>query len=273
MHEKVALNIKRYNRYAHEYDAVHPEIFNDVEQHRLATFVSDAVDEIRSGGTKALDFGCGSGNLTRHLLAAGLDVTASDVATAFLKIVGERYGVATLELPGGSIDVIPDDSLDLIAMYSVAHHIPDYVEVISALVAKLKVGGVLVVEHERHEAHYYPTPALAQYREENHEATRGGLWDPEHKRWQFLLRAASSPKRHLDRWRRSRGRDREGDIHVHEWDHIEWPKLITGLEAAGATVVLRSDHLLFDATDDHATWNRWKDRCADQVALAVRRER
>lgn len=271
MNEAVARNIAGYTKRARSYDDLHPEIYNDIEQTRLRSFLTNAAGEIQSGGRDALDFGCGSGNLTRHLQAMGMRVTCTDVTPAFLELVRERFGVPTIELVGGEIDGLPDGAYDLIAMYSVIHHIPDYEDILLRLVAKLKPGGVLVIEHETHEHYYFPTPELAEYRRANHEATRGGWCDPEHKRWQYIVRAAVSPSRHVTRYRLWRGIPIEGDIHVHPHDHIEWPKVYAALEAGGAEGILRSDHLSYNEGDDLETWKAWKNRCFDYTALAAKR--
>ena len=176
-----------------------------------------------------------------------------------------------IELRDGRLDDLPDGTFDLIAMYSVLHHIPDYVASITDLLAKLKPGGVMLIEHERHPHHYFPTPELQAFRRENHDATRGGLWDPEHKRWQYLLRAALTPSRHIARWRKYRGVYAEGDIHVRADDHIEWDRIVVALTAHGAEIVAREDHLLYVEGYDRATWERWADRCVDQTALIARR--
>lgn len=86
MMDEVQRNIAIHNRVAKKYERIHGEIFNDVEQARLRSLLERAVGEVRSGREplRALDMGCGSGNLTGHLLALGLEVTAADVAQGFL---------------------------------------------------------------------------------------------------------------------------------------------------------------------------------------------
>ena len=270
--QQVAANVEGYTRRAGQYDDVHVEIFNQIEQERLRAALVSARDAILSGGPAALDYGCGSGNLTRHLVDLGFDVTAADVTPAFLEMVAERYDVPIIELVDGDTGRVPNESFDLIALYSVLHHIPDYIAAVRDLVQKLRPGGVLFLDHEHNRNHWFPPAELAAFRAQNHEATRTGrLWDPEHKRWQHLLRAATSPSRHVTRYRKSRRMPVEGDIHVYRDDHIEWEVVVQTLEAAGCELVARIDHLHFREGYDRATWEQWKDRTHDMTCLIARR--
>src|SRR5688572_2122055 len=129
--EQIERNIAVHNQVAQKYEALHGEIFNEVEQPRLAAALARARDSIRtkSDPKRALDFGCGSGNLTRHMLELGLHVTAADVSTDFLRLVEKRFPserLALLEMNGRDLSNIEDVSFDLAAAYSVLHHIPDY---------------------------------------------------------------------------------------------------------------------------------------------------
>ncbi len=267
----VDANIAAYAKSAATYDQHHPEIFNRHEQTRLHLVLGRARDAIRSGGVDALDYGCGTGNLTQHLLELGLRVTAADVTPQFLDIVRQRFGIETIELVGGDVNCVPPNSLDLIATYSVLHHIPDYLPAVRQLVGRLKPGGVLVIEHERHANHYFPTDELAAFRREMEASRPKRLWEPERNRWQYLLRAAASPRRHVARWERWRGRAGDIDIHVHQHDHIEWDRVIDALADAGAEVIERNDHLMFHDDYDEQIWQRWRHRAVDQSGVIARR--
>ena len=229
----VDTNIAAFNRRAGAYEGLHPEIFNGREQSRLRDTLRRAKSAIRSGGDRALDYGCGSGNLTRHLQALDLNVTATDVTPAFLRLVQQNLGVPTIQLIDGDTNCITDNTFDLIALYSVLHHVPDYIAAVSELVGKAKRGGVLVLEHERHPDYYYPSPELMAFRQENAWAQSNGFWAPDRVRWQHLLRAAVMPSRHLARYRRWRRISLEGDIHVHADDHIDWERVIDAMIKPG----------------------------------------
>jgi SAM-dependent methyltransferase len=267
----VARNIKAYAKRATSYDEIHGEIFNPQEQGRLQEALLNASDAVRSGGRRALDFGAGSGNVTRHMIALGYDVTAADVSPDFLRNIIDRFEVQTIELTDGSLSHIPDGAFDMIGVYSVMHHIPDYLAAASELVTKLKPGGVLLIDHERNDNHWTPTPQLAEFRRKNANARTGDLWDPQHRRWQFLIRAATSPSRHLARIRRWRRISDEGDIHIYVDDHIEWTNLVDVLEKAGAELIQRMDYLLFEAGYNEQLWERYRHACDDVTGVIVRR--
>ena len=68
---------------------------------------------MRTGRTPiaALDFGCGSGNLTGHLLKCGAVVTAADVTPRFLDLVRKRHPadrLRTFRLNGIDLDGLDD---------------------------------------------------------------------------------------------------------------------------------------------------------------------
>ena len=119
-------NIKTHNKMAKKYERIHGEIYNDHEQSRLRNELSQAVSAIKTvSQTKvALDFGCGAGNLTRHLSNLGCEVLASDISQGFLDLVSSRAyqtKVKTILLNGLDIANIPDESIDMVATYSVLH--------------------------------------------------------------------------------------------------------------------------------------------------------
>jgi SAM-dependent methyltransferase len=271
--DAVAASVSAYAKYADRYDATHGEIFNEPEQQRLRDALGRAIAAIRSGGGAALDYGCGSGNLTRHLLSLGLTVTATDVSPHFLRMVSGRYSVPTFELRDGDVDCVPADTFDLIAMYSVLHHVPDYLGTVAALIGKLRPGGVLFIDHEHNERHWTPPSTLQTFRAELAATPSGAWWDPEHKRWQHLVRAGLTPSRHLHRYHRWRDPrySREGDIHVWPNDHIEFGPLAEWIAAAGGEVVEHSDYLLYKSSYDQSVWERYRSSCADMSCLVARR--
>jgi ubiquinone/menaquinone biosynthesis C-methylase UbiE len=267
----VARNIEAYRKRASKYEHVHGEIFNEREQKRLRAALSSAADSVRSDGRHALDYGCGSGNLARHMLDIGLDVTCADVSPEFLRLVDERFGVPTIELVDGSTSCILDGSVDIIGLYSVLHHIPDYLSAVTELFGKLRPGGVLMIDHERNNNYWHPTPQLLEFRRENQQSGNGRAWDPGHKRWQHLVRAALVPSRHLARYQRIRRISLEGDIHVYADDNVDWSAVVEGLTEADAELVQRTDYLHFEDGYDEAAWLRWRDQCDDMTCVIARR--
>ncbi len=270
---QIARSVEAYARRAGTYDSLHSEIFNSVEQRRLHDSLRRAVSLIESGELKALDYGCGTGNLTGHLLALDAEVTAADISPHFLAIVAERYGVETIRLEDGDPASVPDQAFDFIGLYSVLHHIPDYLTAVRDLVGKLRPGGVLYLDHEWNGERWDPSPELVAFHDEMAAVPSVRRWDPDKKRWQHLLRAAVTPSRHMFRIRRffDPRYSEEGDIHTWPDDHIEWDEVAAAAVAGGAEVVHREDYLLFEAGYDEEVWNRYRDACSNMTSLIARR--
>src|SRR5215203_2513824 len=116
----IARNRDVHDRIVTRYERIHGEIFNDIEQARLCSALKKALDFVRTGsGTiRALDFGCGSGNLTRHLLEQNVHVVAADVSGKFLALVRRRFDthrLTTMPLNGRNLADVPDAAFDFVA--------------------------------------------------------------------------------------------------------------------------------------------------------------
>src|SRR5688500_18041973 len=84
--EHIEHNIRAHDRVVATYERKHDEIYNPIEQQRIRESLERAVAFAGSpvDTMTALDFGCGAGNLTEHLLHLGLRVIASDVSPGCL---------------------------------------------------------------------------------------------------------------------------------------------------------------------------------------------
>ena len=118
------------------YEKSHHEIFNPIEQRRLYSTLREATNAVQTGSKPpaALDYGCGSGNLTRHLTELGFHVTAADVSDDFLSAIERKFSgtgmVKAIKLNGADLSDVPDARFDLVATYSVLHHVPDYLRIV-----------------------------------------------------------------------------------------------------------------------------------------------
>ena len=132
--------------YQHDLALVHARGFG---QHadRCAPGVLDLLAPVRGG--LVLEVGCGAGALTRHLLAAGHRVIATDASAAMVELARTALGT--------EVDVrqlaLPDDPMPAAdAIVSVGHvisYLPDAAAVDRALVAMaraLRPGGVLAID-------------------------------------------------------------------------------------------------------------------------------
>jgi ubiquinone/menaquinone biosynthesis C-methylase UbiE len=257
-------------RTASRYDRVHGDIFNDTEQQRLRQALTSAIEAVQTGsGTlRALDYGSGSGNVVRHLLALGLRTTATDVTEAFLKILDEKFAgedrLDTRRINGADLAEFDSGTYDLVTTYSVLHHVPDYLAIIREMCRVLKPGGILYIDHEVNENYYQRPPA---YREFLRRAKPRCDW----RRYGRLI---TDPRGYIHILRRlfNPRYKREGDIHVWPDDHIEWDRIEAVVMEAGLDVVHQEDYLLCRNIYAPEVYEAYKDRCTDERLLVARKK-
>jgi SAM-dependent methyltransferase len=170
--------------------------------------------------------------------------------------------LSTFQLNGRNLEGLADASFDLVATYSVLHHIPDYLSAIREMARVLRPGGVLYLDHERNEEYWQASPVYQAYRA-TVTVPREPLW---RKMWRFDLyrdkvRVLFDP--------RYQG---EGDIHVWPDDHIEWPRVEALLQEEGLEVMVSQDFLLFERGADPAAWEAYRSRCTDTRVVMARRQ-
>lgn len=269
MSDAIERNVRAHDRIAPDYEREHGEIFNPVEQRRLRTRLAEAVALVQTGTGEphALDFGCGSGNLTHHLLELGCRVTAADVSPAFLRLVQARWGVSgrctTLRLTGRQGD-LPSSKFDLVATYSVLHHIPDYLGAVGEMVQALRPGGVLLIDHEASPAAWRPDPVREAWHRDGPQRVPLTL---------EKLRAALTPAWLAYRLRRLHDPHAtlEGDIHVWPDDHIEWASIEQVVRDEGADPLSAVDYLLYRRHYDPHVYERYRARCSDTRSFIARK--
>ena len=277
--ELIAANVRGYRRVARRYDRLHGEIFNDVEQGRLRAALGRALAAIEADEpherVRVFDFGCGTGNVTAHLLELGAEVVAADVSPRLLGMVDGRFGdkgVETLLLNGRDLGNVRDQSVDAAVAYSVLHHIPDYVAAVCELCRVVRPGGVLMIDHESAPNEWSGDPELSAYREAalQHELAKPKrlrrFADPEH-----LRRLASGYWLQIRRRRDPRYWP-EGDIHVWPDDHIDWDAVLRVLHELGFEVVELDDYLLYRRDVPTGLYEQYRTRTAD-VRLVIARRR
>lgn len=257
------------DRAATRYDEVHAEIFNPIEQGRLAARLREAREAVttRTSRPTALDYGCGTGNVTGHLLELGYQVTAADVSERFLDIVRAKYGASgrctLLRLNGSDLE-LPLEEFDLVVTYSVLHHIPDYLAAVRRLVRALKPGGVLLIDHEASPSAWSHDPVRDAWHREGRRLIpwiAGRLREALTPNWiGYRLRKLQDPRATL-----------EGDIHVWPDDHIDWNAIEEALRADGAEPVSTVDYLLYRPGYDQTVHALYRTRTADTRSLIVRK--
>jgi SAM-dependent methyltransferase len=257
----IGLNIRAHDRIHNRYEQLHGEIFNPIEQERLHGKLEQAVNLVGTGSTKklALDYGCGSGNLTRHLLALGLQTIATDVSPKFLaKVYQECAGAGILDvrqINGQDLACFADDHFDLVATYSVLHHVPDYLQIVEEFVRVLKPFGIIYIDHEYNPAYWKQEPCYREFLE---------LVRPR-KSWRRYFRLSTYYHK-MKRFLTPRYSP-EGDIHVWPDDHVEWDLIERVLEEKACQTVLKEDYLLYRRGVPQETYLAYKDHCTDVRVL------
>lgn len=151
--EVIEGNVELHRKEVKFYDCIHDEIWNRHEQKRLLNTLKFAVSQISENNFKAVDFGAGTGNITEKLLDLGFEVVAIDISKEMCEVLKAKNRRALRE---GNLQVLNlniDEKqvlgcFDLVACYSVLHHLPDYIRTMRELLHLVKEGGVFYVDHE-----------------------------------------------------------------------------------------------------------------------------
>jgi ubiquinone/menaquinone biosynthesis C-methylase UbiE len=259
------------------YEQLHVEIFNRTEQNRIRTELQWALGQVCRGDDTphALDFGSGTGNLTRHLLDMGAHVMAADVSEECLKHLADSVGATgrldTVLINGSDLKNIPSETFDLVATYSVLHHIPDYLASVRELVRVTKPGGVIAIDHENSPCFWEYSENYANYNADleklvkKHQETV-----PERLQRVFMRRGVFRYLRAVA-WHLRNPFIGEGDIHVHPEDHIEWHAIRRCLEPA-CDILKEDDYLVCREVEYPApVWGKWHMLTADMRQVVARK--
>ncbi|HEX2850119.1 MAG TPA: class I SAM-dependent methyltransferase [Acidimicrobiales bacterium] len=111
--------------------------------------VEEIFDSLPVG--EALDAACGTGRLTRHLVARGHRVLGIDSSPEMLDVARRRVTGARFQL--GDLHRLPvdDGAVDLVVCGLALAHMPDLVPVMAELARVLRPSGSLVISDAHHE--------------------------------------------------------------------------------------------------------------------------
>jgi ubiquinone/menaquinone biosynthesis C-methylase UbiE len=274
----IEINRSIYDAIAPLYEGQHSEIFNPTEQGRIRKLLGFCLSQLDCSLTnpQILDFGSGTGNLTRHLLELGAFVVAADISKGCLKqletVIGRQERLKTLQLNGSSLSNISSSSFDMVATYSVLHHIPDYIRIVKEFVRIVKPGGLIYIDHEHSPSYWNSQEIYKKYTDqldfhavEIHETVSQRL------RRVFSRKGVYAYLRAV--WWIIRNRSKgEGDIHVHPNDHINWSAIRSCLEPY-CDILMEEDYLVCRERGLEASvWKLWHKRCVDmRVMVAVKK--
>lgn len=113
-----------------------------------------------------LDFGCGSGNPTRHLLALDFAVTAADVSPKYPEFVRKRFSsdkLSAMQLNGEDHAELPDGSIDFVATYSAMHRVPDYLGAFAKLGRVVASSSIVYKDPELQESYHTGNSELQHF--------------------------------------------------------------------------------------------------------------
>jgi SAM-dependent methyltransferase len=251
---------------ADQYSKVHPDIFNSVEQQRLSIEL-ELLKKNLSLDSRVLDFGCGSGNLTDHLMGFGFHVVSADVSRNFLNLVADRFNGnprhSVYLLTGDPALDLQEMKFDAICMYSVLHHVPDYLKCLESLTHRVLPGGLFFIDHEASPDFWRGQDLYKELQ----NRTKLNKFKLNYKKfisykWYFTkLKRLINPRY-----------QEEGDIHVWEDDHIEWHLIDGILEDRGFNKIRNEDYLVYQNHYGNDLYDNYKNRVSD-MRLSVYKKR
>lgn len=270
--ELIQHNEKVHNDRFDQYHEFHKDnIFSDLEQNRLATEIKKAQNFFNNKGPyKAIDIGCGTGNLTNHFLNNGFETTAADVSQGFLDLVSNRFKnnalLSTFKLNGKDFSGLPPNSFDIIAVYSVLHHIPNYLAAVKNMAGLCKKEGLIFIDHEVSEEFWNRSDTYNEFlgkvksfkpveKVPFKEKIYGRLRNTKlfssfprtnklHPKYQYL-----------------------GDIHVWPDEHIEWKMITETLSSLGFDVAYSKKYLHYKSYYPEDVYTDYAKKCVDHQIM------
>lgn len=274
--DALSYNVKAHDKVSKRYEKEHVEIYNHIEQERLKNSLGKALGDVKTNADffRCLDFGCGAGNITRYLLEhPNATVVSADISLNFLDLVRDKYANAlaegrleTLLLNGKNLSSIPDASFDFVSLYSVLHHVPDYLSIVEELVRILKPGGVIFIDHEaspmvwdkNREYSHYLMALNRVVRERTALQRLTHMLTPLY--WLYFVKGRINPRFRI-----------EGDIHVFQDDHIEWREIEKIFMEKSMKVLRTEDYLLFNKYCPNNLYLEYKGKVND-IRLVIARK-
>lgn len=269
--KQIQHNKTLHDHIASEYDDAHIEIYNSTEQSRISTQLLFCTSLLNTK-IQALDFGAGTGNLTKHLLDLDVDVTACDVSEMSLNRLAEKFNfdikLKTDLINGINLNCYPDNSFNLVVTYSVLHHVPDYLKAVEEMIRVLEIGGILYIDHEVCTSYWEDNDVYNQYINELNISNSISI------KSNFLLLVKkifsfSAWKRYYNRV--FFGLNEEGDIHVTKEDHIEWDKLEEIINLKCKTIKAVDYLVCRESTEDRPIHKKYEDKCNDMRFLIAQK--
>src|SRR5665647_3244488 len=168
----IRINTAQHNSVSKTYNYIHSEIFNNFEQTRVDKLIKNLCSSINKDKEmiSVMDLGSGTGNLTLKFLKECCCVTATDVSARMLQRIYQSCPIEfkdQLKTAILSSETLPfaDNTFDIVATYSVLHHVPDYIRSVKEMIRVTKPGGYIYIDHEFNENYWNPNILLREYYE------------------------------------------------------------------------------------------------------------
>lgn len=242
--DQIVFNSEMHDKYSSCYDSVHPDIFNSIEQKRISLLIDSILLSRNQSNLLALDFGCGTGNISSHLVSKHICTVSADVSAINLKTLSQNlrtssHFITPILIDGSTNTQLMHFKFDIIYIYSVLHHIPDYLSVLSLLAKLLKPEGLLIVDHEasasswqtakelKNQDYLLADPFLAFSNKFRSAASYRKLSS-------MIIRKFIKPRFQID-----------GDIHVWPDDHIKWEDIHSTLINVNMSQIYSNEYLVY----------------------------
>lgn len=135
----------------HDYRVGSPHIKHPTLYDPLVERIRRELGHVEANGLplSVLEVGAGAGSFVELLLAAGCEVTATEMSRASIEVLEEKFGrnaaFSAFWDPDGSMAVLGEQRFAIILYASVLHHIPDYLAALeNAIGHRLLPGGSIV---------------------------------------------------------------------------------------------------------------------------------
>lgn len=270
---KVKENEKIHNLVAEKYNARHIEIYNKIEQSRIDLVIKNLLKKINNDSSiQVLDYWSWTWNLTKFFLQNSCEVTSLDISNESLDILKKLYADYSNNLHIKKFDwyVIPseDRTFDIVATYSVLHHIPDYMRALDDMLRVIKIGWYIYLDHEHNINHWNPSGDLSEYT---------GLYNSffyklksilftwevfEFNFWKgVFIRKFINPK-YANEW----------DIHVWKDDYIDWEKIIIHLTNNWFEIIENIDYLQYHPYVSIENYNLYTQKVNNMKYIIARKK-
>jgi len=262
-----------HDKVAKKYDWRHIEIYNEVEQNRIGSVIDSILKKFHKekSSLKVLDYWAWTWNLTKFFLKNNCKVTSLDISEESLSLLQKSYSsYGNLEIQKFEGYEIPfeDWSFDIVATYSVLHHIPDYIKALEDITRVINKGWILYIDHEHNKNHWNAWPELIAYTNSYNSFSNklktiissGEIL--EFNFWKgVFIRQFINPK-YANEW----------DIHVWKDDYIEWESIITYLTDHGFEIIADIDYLWYHPYISIEDYNLSKEKVNNMKYLIARKK-